>query len=71
MIFFNKAVSNGATFLGTGLTILGISFALEFVEWKALLFAIAGGIYIIASVVAFFCPVLSGEKRRKKLNKKS
>ena len=50
---------NGATLFGVGLTILAISFELEFVGWKALLFGIIGYLYFATSIVAFLFQKLS------------
>jgi len=59
MVFFNKSVMNGATLFGVGLTILALSFALEFTGNKALYFGIGGGLYLVAALLAFFFPRLS------------
>jgi hypothetical protein len=61
MVLFNKAVVNGATFFGVGLAILALSFALEFQGKRAIVFAVAGYIYIVASFLAFVFPRLSGK----------
>lgn len=59
MVFFSRSVMNGATLFGVGLTILALSFALNFTGSKALIFAICGYAYLFASVIAFFFPNLS------------
>jgi hypothetical protein len=59
MVFFSRSVMNGATFFGVGLTILALSFALNFTGSKALIFAIVGYVYLFASFMAFVFPKLS------------
>lgn len=59
MVFFNSSFMNGATLLGVGLAILGISFSVGLTGNKALVMAIAGYAYIFASAAAFFFPNLS------------
>jgi hypothetical protein len=59
MVFFSKSFINGASFFGIGLTILALSFALNFTGNNALFFAIGGYSYLLLSVLAFFFPKLS------------
>jgi hypothetical protein len=57
--FFSNSIMNGATFFGVGITVLGISFALDFIGYKALIFAVVGYLYLITSFFAFVIPSLS------------
>jgi len=69
MVFFSKNVMNGASFFGVALTILALSFTLNFTGYKALIFAIVGYAYLALSVLAFFFPKLSEDKRSSKRRK--
>lgn len=50
---------NGATLLGVGLTILGLSFVVDLKYTELLILSVAGYLYIIASFFAFVIPSLS------------
>jgi hypothetical protein len=59
MVFFNKALMNGANLFGVSLTLIGLFFALPEMGNNRLVLLFSGLLYLVASAFAFMNPKLS------------
>jgi hypothetical protein len=62
MVFFNKAVMNGATLFGVALTLTALGFLDSFHYSAKIYLFIGAGFYFIGSILAFFFPEWSRDQ---------